>query len=118
MKIQIKATEFRLTPSLKTYITEKLEPLIRFVGRYDKEGGVDMRVEVGRTTRHHKHGEIFRAEANLTLPGKMIRAVHEDVDVRTAIDKMKLKLRQEIEKFKTKNAPTRARGKNSSRRGS
>lgn len=118
MKIQIKATELTLTPSLKTYIGEKLQPLARFVGRYDKEGAVEMRVEVARTTRHHKHGDVFQAEANLVLPGKMLRAVHADVDVRTAIDKMKIKLRQEIEKFKTKNAPTRARGKNPVRKAS
>lgn len=102
MKISIKGTGLDLTPSLETYIEEKFGSLEKFIKKFDELGAAEMRVEVGRTTRHHRHGDVFLAEANLKLPGKLLRAVAEDADVRTAIDEAKNILRSEIEKHKTK----------------
>ena len=46
-------------------------------------------VEVGRTTQHHKSGDIFRAEINLKLKGDSLRAVREAEDLYAAIDQVK-----------------------------
>jgi putative sigma-54 modulation protein len=109
MNIIIKGTDLELTPSLKSYVESKFSPLSRFIKKFDLEGAAELRVEVARTTRHHKHGEVFRAEANLTLPGTMLRADESDSDARAAIDAVKNKLRIEIEKYKTKLSPRRPR---------
>lgn len=102
MTILIKATGLELTSSLKTYIEEKLGPIARFIKQFDAQGAAEMRVEVGRTSVHHHKGPVFMAEIDLRLPNKVLRAVHEDVDVRTAIDVAKQKLHAEIEKYKSK----------------
>ena len=59
-----------------------------------------MSVEIARTTRHHHKGDVFRAEANVALPGKMIRAEQATKDMRTAIDRVRNTLRLEIAKYR------------------
>lgn len=100
MKINIKSTNLDLTPALKEYIEEKIGSLVKFLTRFDAEGAVESRVEVGRTTRHHHKGPVFRAEVNIDVPGKVLRAEAEDLDIRTAIDEVKDKLKREAEKYK------------------
>ena len=44
-------------------------------------------VEIGRTTKHHNSGDIFKAEINIAQPGgKQVYVVAEEVDLYTAID--------------------------------
>jgi len=105
MKINIKATGVDLTPSLKTYIKDKLGALSRFVKGFDAAGQPEIWLEVARVTKHHHKGSVFKAEADLRLPKKILRAEHLDIDVRTAIDVLRNKLRLEIEKYKTKMSP-------------
>ena len=100
MKTHIKATKLDITPALKEYIEEKIGSLEKFIKTYDAEGGVEMWIEVGRTTLHHHKGDVFRAEADIRLPGKVLRAEDEDSDVRVAIDRVRDKLKREIEKYK------------------
>ena len=101
MKTHIQATRVDLTPSLAVYIERKLAAIERMLKKFD-DGAVEAWVEVGRTSRHHHKGPVFRAEINLRLPGKLLRAVEENVDIRAALDVMKDKLHVEIEKYKTK----------------
>jgi len=102
MKINIKGTNLDLTPSLKTYIDEKLGGLAKFIKRFDEDGVAELWLEVGRTTAHHHKGEVFSAEADLRLPKEILRASHADKDVRTAIDIIRDKIHQEILKYKTR----------------
>jgi ribosomal subunit interface protein len=104
MKITTKTTGLELTPSLKTYIEKKLGGLAKFVKRFDETGQAELWVGVARTTRHHRHGEVFLAEADLRLPKRILRAEEEAEDVRAAIDLLQRKLHLEIEKYKTKFA--------------
>ena len=101
MKLNLKATGLDLTPSIKEYCDEKIGSLTKFVKRYDAEGTAEVWLEIGRTTKHHHKGPVFRAEADLRLPGKILRAEQEDTDVRAAIDRIRTKLRLEILKYKT-----------------
>lgn len=92
-----------MTPSLQTYIDEKLAPLARFIKKFDETGEAEIWLELSRTTRHHGKGEeVFLAAADLRLPGKILRAEEHAEDVRKAIDMVKDTLRLEIEKYKTK----------------
>ena len=103
MQINLKGTELTLTPALKVYVESKLGSLAKFIKQFEKEGETEMRVEIARTTRHHHRGpSVFRAEANLRLPGRVLRANQDDADARAAIDKVKDKLQLEIEKYKTR----------------
>lgn len=102
MQIDIEATNLELTPPLREYIEKKIGKLAKFLRRFD-ESSVHVRVEVARSTRHHRHGNIYHAEANLHFPGGMLRAEHQAEDVRVAVDKVKKVLQREIRKYKTAN---------------
>lgn len=101
MKINYTKT-FDLTPSLRTYIEEKLGSLSKFVKRFDETGDAAIWLELSRTTKHHKKGEVFMVAADLRLPKKILRAEEYAADIRTAIDQARNTLRLEIDKYKTK----------------
>jgi putative sigma-54 modulation protein len=111
MRITIKATALDLTPALKAYTERKLGTAGKLLRFFEKDAEAELRVEIARITRHHRHGPVFMAEANLRLPGKMLRASENDVDVRAAIDKVENKLKLEIEKYKAKKFELPRRGK-------
>lgn len=102
MKISVKGTDLDLTPAISEFIEQKIGSLSKFIGTFDERGVAEARVEIQRTTQHHRHGNVFRAEVNLRLPGKVIRAEHSDENVRAAIDAVKDKLKIEIDKYKGK----------------
>lgn len=102
MKILLSGAEIDLTPSLKKFVDMKLSPIARLLTRFEKEGELEIRVEVGKTTRHHRHGNHFKAEANLQVPKKLIRVVEYAPDARTAVDLLKKTMKIEIEKYKEK----------------
>ena len=107
MHINIKATNLDLTPALKEYIEEKIGSVKKILSRWDTEGVAEAWVEVGRITEHHHKGDVFRAEANIRVPGKILRAEDEDWDARVAIDRVKDKLKREAEKYKEIKERTR-----------
>src|SRR3989344_4791573 len=101
MQINVKARELDLTEPLKKYIDTRIGSLDKYLRRFN-ESLVRAEVEVARTTQHHRHGEVYYAEVNLTLPGKLLRATHEGGDIRECIDKVKKNLPRESDKNKKK----------------
>ena len=107
MKINVKAAGFELTPSLNVYIEDKLGSLSKLIKRFDEEGVAELWLDLARTTRHHHKGEVFRAEADLRLPRKILRAQKEAGNIRTAIDMLKDTIHLEIDKYKTRSRKIR-----------
>ncbi len=105
MKVIIKSTNFKLTPSLAAFIEEKILSLAKFLKTVDEFEAVTARVEVGKTTRHHKKGEVFRAEVNLDLPKAVLRSEAIQNDLRAAVNEVRKELKREIEKYKDKLKP-------------
>ncbi|MBI1971446.1 MAG: ribosome-associated translation inhibitor RaiA [Candidatus Wildermuthbacteria bacterium] len=103
MQLDIKGTELEITQELRTYAEKRLEPLWRFVKRYETNGETHMFVEIARTTKHHKKGNVFYAEATMALPKAVLRAEAEAPDSRAAIDTLKDILKREMKKYKEKN---------------
>lgn len=84
MKINVKATNFALTESLSQYLDDKLSKLKKYLDESKAE--VMVNVEIGKTTEHHRHGDVFKAEINLDLAGQGLkRSVVVDEDVYVAI---------------------------------
>lgn len=111
MNIIIKKT-LDVTEPLEVYIEEKLMPLAKFIEPYEKEGEVTLRLEVSRTSEHHRKGDdVFMAAADLELPGKVLRGEATSSDIRKAIDDVRNMLHMEIQKYKTKNSPLQEREK-------
>jgi len=95
MKIKIKATKINLTAELKQYIEEKMLSLMKYYN-----GIIKADVEVEYTTRHHKKGEVYRAEVNLDVPGKLIRIEKTEKNIYKAIDKVRDHLKIILIKYK------------------
>ncbi len=109
MKINIKTLNVDLTPSLNTYIEQKFQPLEKFLKRFEAEGEIRIALDLARTTRHHKHGDVFRASVGVRLEKKVLHAEEEADDARVAIDRARDTLRSEIEKYKLLLKPRRGK---------
>jgi putative sigma-54 modulation protein len=106
MKINKKATGISLTPSITDYINKKVGMLDKFFE--GKE--VLVNVEVGRTTKHHKSGDIFRAEIHINLDSQEYYAVSETEDLYASIDEVKDEIVHELTKKRRKSLHLFRRG--------
>lgn len=99
MNIIIKGTGIDLTDTLKEQVNEKIGALAKFVeGRGGEEAIA--RVELAKTTRHHRNGEIYRAEVDFSLPHKQLRVEAEDDNLHKAIDEAKEKIAALLGEYK------------------
>ncbi|MBI2065804.1 MAG: ribosome-associated translation inhibitor RaiA [Candidatus Zambryskibacteria bacterium] len=87
MKINIKATGIELTPAILDYVNKKVSSIDKYLDKNITD--VVAQVEVGRSTRHHKTGNIFRAEVHITGGNINLYAVSEEEDLYAAIDLVK-----------------------------
>ena len=112
MKIVIKSTNIKLSPSLERYIEDKIGELEKFIQVAGKKGQsfdkgkppYEAWVEIGRTTQHHRKGRVFRAECQIRLPGRSARAESVRVNIHLAIDEVKDELQRELKKYKDKQS--------------
>lgn len=112
MKIVIKTKNIELSQALRDWIRIKLEPLEKFERIFQEKywdhffgkgkPRVEVWVEIGRETRHHKKGPVFRAEAQMRLPGKSIRSEAVSENLRAAITEVRDELQREIKEYKEK----------------
>ncbi len=84
MKINIKATGIELTGAIRDYVSKRVSALSKFI-----RGDATAHVEVGKSTKHHKSGEVFRAEVHLSGAGVDTYAASEEADLYAAIDNVK-----------------------------
>ena len=103
MKINITVKNLEISPSIKEYIENKMSSLDKFMKKWEAKGSVELNFDAGRTTKHHNKGNVYYAEANLKVPGNMIRVRKTNEDLHVAIDAVKEVLAEEIKKYKEKN---------------
>lgn len=112
MQIIIKGTKIKLTQTLKDFIEEKIKDLEKLFEYKVKQGfEVKAFVEVGKTSKHHRKGDVFFAECQIFLPGKGVRAVAEREDLKLAICEVKDELQIQLKKYKNIQMEKIARGK-------
>jgi len=110
MRINIKATQFALTPAIETYIHDKLVRTVERLTKRAQSDSVMLSIEVAKTTRHHQKGEVWRAEAMLTVGGKTFRGEEFGQSLQEAIDLLEPSLAGEIKRFKEKTGTLEKRG--------
>ena len=94
MNIKISSVNFDKTPAIEDYVIKKISSLEKFL---DKEQQIICDVELGKTTQHHKSGDIFKTEVNILLPGNnQFYAVAEESDLYSAIDIVRDEIEREI----------------------
>ena len=85
MNIIIKTTNIQIDESLKQWVEMRLKKLEK-LEKSLKEKDVEIFVEIGKTTKGQRKGEIFRAEAQIRLPGKSIRVESVTNDLRKSVN--------------------------------
>lgn len=98
MKIDISTKNITLDEPLRTFIEDKIGGLDHLIGSNNGQA----KVEIGMPSKHHRSGEVFSAEVNLSLGGKLLRATCTHEDLRNAIVDVKDELQAQIKKFKEK----------------
>lgn len=106
MQYQIYSKNVLITDILREYLDVKLAHFDRL-----ELTPISFRVDISRDT-HHKKGEIFRVEFNMNIPGKFLRVVELDVDVRAAIDLACDKLLRQTKKYKSRKRDSQRRFSN------
>ncbi len=99
IKTNIKATNLEITPSISDYIEKKLLMLQKF---FSETEDVLINVEVGKTSRHHKSGDIFKAEIHLIVSGNDYYKVSETEDLYASIDEAKDDIARELSSHRKK----------------
>ena len=96
----ITKTDIELTPALEAYLEKKFSQLDKFVAAVAKTNPAELKIEIERTTKHHRKGDVYRVVASFRTARIRLRADAEAEDVRVAIDAAKDTLREEIENYK------------------
>ena len=107
MKVTIKATNLNLTPAIKKAIEEKIATLDKFIPHINTS--VEAFVEVAIETRRHKKGKVYYAEANIEIPGKVIRSEAIEENINKAINTVKDELQALLKSTKKRRIAKRKR---------
>lgn len=107
MRINIQGTNIELTESIKDYVNKKVVILDKFI---DKLEDVLLEIEIGKTTNHHKQGDIFKAEINISFSGKKFYATSIKEDLYGAIDDVKEQIEYQLIQSKERGETLFRRG--------
>lgn len=113
MDVQMQGTNVELTDELRAFVEDKMDDAYRMLGAMNRDP-VHVDLELEKTTRRHPHEledqRRYRAEANLTVPGRLIRAEGSADDVRQAVVEMKHRLMREIREWREHLIDDRRKG--------
>lgn len=86
MNIHIKATNITLTPEVNEYVSKRFQSIEKLL---QNDPTVKVDIEIGKTTEHHKNGDIFRAEVHIVGKHRDIYVTAERNDLYMAIDEVR-----------------------------
>jgi ribosomal subunit interface protein len=97
MNINIKTKNITLNSALEVFIDDKIGGLEKFMNGTEP---MIAEVDLSKTTNHHNKGDVFRAEIQIEVPQKLLRAESTRDDLRKAIVDVKNELQIQIKKYK------------------
>jgi putative sigma-54 modulation protein len=107
MNTNIKATNMELTSAISDYVNKRLSGIEKFIKNEDNAIAY---IEVGKTTNHHKQGDVFRAEFNVEIAGIKFYTFSEKEDLYEAIDDAKGEIVRQITSNKDRRQTLFKRG--------
>ena len=110
MNINTKATNVELTPAIQDYLNKKVAAFDKLINKNDESAALN--VVLAKITQHHQKGDIFKAEMNLRISGKVFQASSEEQDIFIAIDFVKDEMVRELRSYKDKRIGVLKRGGN------
>jgi ribosomal subunit interface protein len=97
-----------MTPGIDEYIRTKMSAVEKFLEHTaDEEVLIEFEVE---RSAHHRKGDVYHAEANVTHKGNLFRARSNKFDIRAAIDDVRDQVERQISKSRTKRFELVKRG--------
>jgi len=108
MNIIVKTKNIEMTPSLREFVEKKIGSLEKYFDLLQEvddpslKSKIEAVVEVGKTTLHHRKGDICRAEVLLTFHKNKLRAGKSADDLEKAIAAVRDDLQRQITDFKEK----------------
>lgn len=113
MLIRVQGTNLELNDARYALVKNKLDRALRALGALDLDS-VQVDVELEETTRRHpkerEDERRYRAEANVTVPGHLIRAEGSGDTLKYAIVDMKNHLTRELREWREKLIDQRREG--------
>jgi putative sigma-54 modulation protein len=106
MNTNIKATNIELTEAISDYVNKRVASLEKF----SRGAEMSSYVEVGKTTNHHKQGDVFKAEFDIKIAGTQFFAMSEQSDLYAAIDDAKEEIVRKITHSKDRKKTLFKRG--------
>ncbi|KKP85782.1 ribosomal subunit interface protein [Candidatus Nomurabacteria bacterium RIFCSPHIGHO2_02_FULL_35_13] len=111
MKINLQGKNFELTETIKDYVIKRVTNLEKLLSTMEKRGGeVVVNFEVGKSTKHHKSGDVFHSDCLIKIDGKEFYSSSDEEDIYQAIDEVKESLFEEIRKNKDRKQTLFKRG--------
>lgn len=113
MTVQVQGTNLDITDDLYEFVRKKVDDALQALGSLDRDP-VKVDVELERTTRRHpkelEDQRRYRAETNVTVPSRLIRAEGSADNIHQAIVKMKHVLTRELREWREQMIDERRAG--------
>jgi putative sigma-54 modulation protein len=114
MQINLLGKNMELTEAIKDYASKRVTNLEKLLSRIEQVGGKVMaNLEVGKSTNHHKSGDVFHVDCLIKIDGKEFYGSADKEDLYQAIDAVKDSLYNEINKNKDRTQTLFKRGASS-----
>lgn len=111
MQINLQGKNFELTDAIKDYVLKRVTNLEKLLSSIEKGGGeVLVNFEVGKSTNHHKSGEVFHSDCLINIDGDKFYSSSDKEDIYQTIDEIKDTLFNEIKKNKDRKQTLFKRG--------
>lgn len=110
MNTQIKITGVEMNKSTEVYLTDKISAISKYLKHIEIEeekngkkiSNVSLWIELGKTSKHHKAGDVYFAELQLKAPGISLRIEETSDDLFKAVNLAEKKLKEEFSRLKDK----------------
>jgi putative sigma-54 modulation protein len=114
MQINLNGKNIDITEAIHDYVQKRVTNLEKLLSTIEAGGGeVMVNFEVGKSTKHHKGGEVFHSDCLINIDGKKFYASSDKEDLYQAIDEIKETLFREIRKNKDRKQTLFRRGASS-----
>ncbi len=111
MQINLQSKNMEMTSAIEEYVLKRVTNLEKLLSKIEERGGeVDVRFEVGKSTKHHKSGEVFHADCFIRVNGQEFYASADMEDLYATVDEIKQKLFNDIQKNKDRKQTLFKRG--------
>lgn len=101
MNVTLQGTNVDLTDDIRAFVDRKLEESLKVLGKMNRDA-VFVDIELEETTRkdqERNNQQLFRAEANVKIPGRLVRVEESAADLEQAIVSMKHTLTRELRQW-------------------